>query len=104
VWAAAISRHRGGVDNGAALFEVGQGRFGHKEMREDIGAESLYELILRNICQAVLRELNPRVVDQDVQVAVLIDSALDRLAAEILLPDVAGDQQAALPLLFHLAA
>src|SRR5690606_35350016 len=87
-----------------AFAEVWQRRLGHLEHAEDVGAEGLFPLLLGDVLEALLRVLLGGVVDQDVEPAERGYRLIDHLAADILVGHVAGEGQAAAPLLLYHAA
>src|SRR5215204_570121 len=96
--AAAIGRHRCGVDDRGALLQMRQRRLGHEEIAEDVGSEGALDLLRRDLVDVLLRMLLGGVVDEDVEAAEAIDDLLDRLLAEAGVADVAGDGEAVAPL------
>ena len=71
------------------------------EHREDIDLEGLQQLIRRDILDALLRILDSGVVHQHIQLAELVEGLLHGIPAELLVGDIAGDQQAAALVLLH---
>jgi hypothetical protein len=59
-----------------------QCRLRHEEVGEDIGPEGLLQLFGGDLLQRRLRVLLRRVVDQDIELAELLQRAVDRLTAE----------------------
>src|SRR5215203_4812929 len=96
--AAAIGRHRCGVDDRGALLQMRQRRLGHEEIAEDVGSEGALDLLRRDLVDVLLRMLLGGVVDEDVEAAEAVDDLLDRLLAEAGVADVAGDGEAVAPL------
>ena len=72
---------------------------GHEEEAEDIGPERAFDLLGVDPAEIVGLVLLGGVVDQDVEAAELLHGCLDRIAAELLVSDVAGDLERAATLL-----
>ena len=77
----------------APLLHVLQARARHVEVAEHVGAEGALELLGVELGRIVDLVLLGGVVHQDVDAAELLDGALDRLPAEHLVADVAGEQE-----------
>src|SRR5512147_547849 len=74
-----------------------QRRLRHEKVAEYIRAERFLELLRRNLRNVFFRMLLGGVVDEYVDAAEAINHLLDRLTAELLVADVAGDGQAGAP-------
>jgi len=98
---AAIRRHQGGIDDGAAFHQMWQGSFGDVKIGENICTEGFVQLLGRNIFQAVLWILNRRVIDNDIKSLQFLDRLLDRALTKFLIPYISRDQKAGLPILFY---
>src|SRR6478609_5489110 len=68
-------------------------RLGHEEIAEDVGPEGLLELRFIDVAQVLLGMLLGGVVDEDIEPAPARDGLRHGIPAEILLADIAGDEQ-----------
>jgi len=73
---------------------VGKRGLGHKEVAEDIRPECAFELLFRDVLDALLRMLLSSIVDEDVKVTELFDSLLHGGLAELLAAHVSCDREA----------
>src|SRR5438270_584645 len=87
-----VRRNRHSDD--AALLHVLHRVASHIEVAEDVGSEGSFELLLRDVFKLFLMMLVSSIVDEHIQLAELLHSLFDRLAAEIRVAHVAGNEQA----------
>src|SRR5690606_27491412 len=88
-------RDRPGVDDHAALAHVLQRELRHPDVREDVRAERLLELLGREVRDVPGLPLERGVVDQDVQPAELRGRALDDVATVLAVAEVAVERERA---------
>jgi hypothetical protein len=72
---------------------------GHEEHAEDIGLKRPAKLVLVDVGDAFVGMLLAGIVDEDVELAELIEGLPDRLFTKLLVADVAGDGDRALAFL-----
>ncbi len=89
---------RAGIDDRAAGLHVRHRLLRHVEIAVEIGLHRAVELLLGEVLEARDVLLERRVVDQDVELAEFLDGAPDHIGADPALADVAGDGEAAPPL------
>src|SRR5258708_27221700 len=92
---AAIGRHRGAVNDGAAvlLLHVRYGEPGQIELGEEVVLERPLDLLGRDLEEIAFRVLLARVVDQDVEAAEPLDHPVDERAADPVDGEVAAERQ-----------
>jgi hypothetical protein len=78
-----------------------RGRFCHEEERKDVCSKGLFELLLSNFLDGVLRMLFGSVVDENIQFAELLCCLGDSLSTKLFLTDVALNQEAFTSVLFY---
>src|SRR4051812_10654767 len=76
------------------------GSFDHEEIRENVGAERLLQLFCTYVLDALLGVLFGGVIHQYVKAAKLAHRAGDRVAADVLVADIARDREEAPSRLF----
>ena len=70
---------------------MGKRRFDHVEVAENVGAESIGELIFRNIFDGFLNVLFGGVIDQTIQLSKFSNDFFDRLFAMLFAADISGN-------------
>ena len=74
------------------------GRLGHEEHPEDVGLERALQLLLGDVADVLVGMLLAGIVDEDVEPAELVDRPPDRVLAEFLVAEIAGNQDRLAPL------
>src|SRR5688500_20065738 len=74
--------------------------FGYIKVREYIRAKGFFQLLGRNVFQAVLWILNSSVIDDNIQAFQFFNGLLDCALTKFLITDISRDQKAGLTVLF----
>lgn len=90
---------RSAIDDGSPIGQVGNRGPGHVEISIDIGAEGEVPVIVRDLFESFACFLVGRVVDENVEVAEMLDRFQNRLIAEFSIRYIAGQEQRLLPFL-----
>src|SRR5688572_31487640 len=90
--AASIGRHRGGINDAASLFEMGQCSLGNKEIRKYIGAKGGDQLFFTDVFQIVLGILLSRIIHYDVQSPKFLDRLLHDMVTMLLFTYITWNQ------------
>src|SRR3954468_5381712 len=86
---------RGRVDDRRPLAHLGHRGLGEVEHRDDVRPEDEVDLLGRDVEERLVGHLEGGVVDEDVELAELVDRALHQSEAVVAVADVAGHRDAA---------